>query len=195
MIDSAEKAVPGEERTFPDGSTRKLSVANHGVHRWLSVGDKGSEGQGGAGAQSGSAGQSSVPPIIKDPEPLQMINKEDWIEYNQYLTMDNPYLYISNYEEGLAIWLSKVYDLDCRRRIFQTDEQLYQVSKAKELNDLEEFYVKNNNYFLALQMYKMCCLIQEIEEYDHSFDYDAMISQGASWKDFIDYLEKAKQDE
>jgi len=196
MIDTAQKAVPGEERTFPDGSTRKLESVNHGVYRWVSEGKGGSEqGRGTGGGNSESAAGATVPPVIEEEKPLQMINREEWMKYNDYLTMDNPYIYITNYEEGLSIWLTKVNELDGLRRILQTEEQLYQASREEELNNLEEFYVKNNNYFLSLQMYKMCALIQEISKYDHSFDYEAMIQQGASWKDFTDYLEKAKQDE
>ncbi len=195
MIDTAQKAVPGEERTFPDGSTRKLESVTHGVNRWVSEGKGGSEQGGGTSSVGSQTAGATVPPIIPEEKPLQMINREEWIQYNDYLTADNPYIYITNYEEGLSIWLSKIYELDGKRRIFQTEEQLYQTSREEELNNLEDSYVKNNNYFLALQMYKMCALIQEISKYDHSFDYEAMLQQGASWKDFTDYLEKAKQDE
>lgn len=193
MTDLAKEPTTGEERQFPDGGTRKFIKTSHGVGRWVSTGKGGGEDSG-AGGQA-SAGQAPpIPPIEEEP-PLQMINREEWIEYNKYLTIDNPYLYITNYEEGISIWLSKVYEYDNRGAIYRGEQRLYDVPRDKELDALEELYVLNNNQFLALQMYKMCALIQEISKYDHSFDYETMLDQGASWKDFVDYLEKAKEDE
>lgn len=188
-----QKPIQGQEKTFPDGSTRKLDITPAGVHRWLHVGEKTSEeqGQNPADSQSGTV----APIMIEDDKPLEVINRDDWMEYNKYLTVDNPYLHITSYEEGVGIWLQKVYEIDGRASIYLTEQNLYQVSKKKELDDLEDLYVKNNNQFLAIQMYKICALIQEIEKYDHSFDYDAMLEQGASWKDLTDYLESAKEDE
>lgn len=190
MDNTAVKPVYGAEKTFPDGSTRKLDISSSGVHRWLRSGSQGGE-EDGAGATGNSDG--TVAPIqIEEEKPLEVINREEWMEYNKYLTADNPYLRITNYEEGVGIWLQKVYELDGRAQIFKQEQALYEVSKEKEIDELEELYVKNNNQFLALQMYKICALIQAIEKYDHSFDYNTLLSQGASWKDFTDYLESAK---
>lgn len=194
MDDLQRNKIPvpdGEEKQFGDGSVRRLTTTKGGVRRWLSI----HEGEEESGGQDGGAASPSVMPVPVEEKPLEFINREDWIEYNQYLTMENPYLNITNYEEGLTIWLAKVYEYDGRYSIYKEQENLYGESKQKEINDLEGLYVKSSNEFLALQMFKICALIQEIEKYDHSFDYDHMINQGASWKDFIDYLEAAKEHE
>ena len=189
---NTKKPIEGEEKTFPDGSLRKLEIGSNGVNRWMRTGT----GEGEDKNPQATNPQPRVAPVIlEDEKPLEFINREDWLEYNKYLTADNPFLYITSYEEGVSIWLDKVYEYDGRRRIYLGEQQLYEVSKQKEIDDLETLYVKINNQFLALQMYKICALIQEIEKYDHTFDYDAMLEQGASWKDFIEYLETAKEDE
>ena len=187
-----KKPIEGEEKTFPDGSLRKLEIGSNGVNRWMRTGAGDGEDKD---TQPTNSQPSVAPVILEDDKPLEFINREDWLEYNKYLTADNPFLYITSYEEGVSIWLDKVYEYDGRRRIYLGEQQLYEVSKQKEIDDLETLYVKINNQFLALQMYKICALIQEIEKYDHTFDYDAMLEQGASWKDFIEYLETAKEDE
>ena len=189
---NTQKPIEGSQKTFPDGSTRKLDITPSGVHRWLSAGQQ----ESGEQDQSPADSQGTVAPIsLEDDKPLEVINRDDWMEYNKYLTVDNPYLYITNYEDGVGIWLQKVYELDSRVSIFKAEENLYQASKQKEIEDIEDLYTKNNNQFLAIQMYKMCALIEEIEKYDHSFDYEAMLEQGASWRDFTDYLSTAKEDE
>jgi len=188
-----QQQIEGEEKQFPDGGVRKLTHTPGGVNRWISVkpGEDGGDGSGGTQASSGSAGSLTIEPE----KPLQEINREDWVEYNKYLTSDNPYLSITNYEEGLGIWLSKTYEYDSRVAMFKEDQKLHGTPREKELNDIEDLHVLNSNYFLAIQMYKICVLIDMIQKHDHSFDYDTMILQGSNWKDFIDYLDKAKQNE
>ena len=133
--------------------------------------------------------------MLDDYKPPTMIDKEEWIGYNEYLTSDNPFLNITSYEEGMEIYFAEMYELNERIAIVKNQQAIAKVEGEeftdadKEINDIEAAFIKLNNQFIALQCYKVCIVIRRIEYFDHSFDYD---KAGLSWKGLMDMLEEVE---
>jgi hypothetical protein len=191
------KVAPGEHKILPNGEELVLDTGPSGKNRWIQPNRQQSEGRGTGMAQQ--QGQGTPAPIIEDYKPPTMIDREEWIEYNEYLTVDNPFLNITSYEEGIEIWYQNMYDLQERIEIVRNQ---YERSKAepglepqdinKQLSDIEDAMIKLSNQFIAIQCYKMCLAIHRIEYFNHSFDY---AQKQWGWKEIMDYLEMVENGE
>ena len=182
-----EEHAPGERKIFGD-KERVLDHTTDGL-RWKATGNDNASG-GGAQGPNGGAG---APIILSDYEPPKFINREEWLPYNQYLNLENPFIDINTYEEGLNIWHQRLLNLKNKQEIKRYYEKLneangYPVNPANtELQSIEDEYKLLNNNFYAMLMYKTCVLISRIEYLDSSFDYDQFI-QDHSWKELMEYL-------
>ena len=170
----------GDEKTFPDGSVRKLGYSNSGVRRWLSEKEQKEAGIKGPSNQGMPDTSQS---ILTEKIPEEII-VEEWKQYNEYLDIDNPFLNCLTYGDLEAQYFSQAYEFDSRKQIEGLDsEQLESIDKKLELLDKQ---------FLAVQMYKISCLIYQILEFEPEFDYKDFIKDKI-WQDLLDHLNELKQ--
>jgi len=170
----------GDEKTFPDGSVRKLGYSNSGVRRWLSEKEQEETGMKNPSIQGMPDTSQS---ILTEKIPEEII-VEEWKQYNEYLNIDNPFLNCLTYGNLEAQYFSQAYEFDSRKQIEGlSDEQLQAIDKKLELLDKQ---------FLAIQMYKISCLIYQILEWEPEFDYKDFIKDKI-WQDLLDHLNELKQ--
>lgn len=189
-----EDPAPGEQKTFPDGSIRTLDHGSSGKNRWINPHDN--TGDKETSVKTGGTGTPA--PVLEDYKPPTMIDKEEWIDYNEYLTIDNPFLNITSYEQGQEKWYSEEYELQERIEIIKEQQRRAKAEPdadmfdaEKEINSVEAAMIKVNNQFIALQCYKMCLVIHRINYFDHGFDYDKFVI-GKTWKDVMAYLDEVE---
>lgn len=189
-----EQHTPGEHKIFGDGKERILDRTSDGL-RWKAGGDQG----GSSGGQQGG-GQQTPTPVLEDYKPPTLINREEWLDYNQYINLENPFIYINTYEEGQQIWYARLYELQQQIEISKHEAKLKEANEYKvegseiELGGIEEKMRLLNKNFYAVLMYKMCIVISKIEYMDSGFDYDQFLQEkGFSWKALMDYLEEVEQ--
>jgi hypothetical protein len=191
----------GDEKTFPDGSQRKLDYAPvTGLRRWLGTGGKENKEKT-PSAQNSPANGQAIPGEFEYPK---QIIKEEWIKYNAYLTEDNPFLFASSYEDVTSTWFKVAFELD--NRIDIINEEIFLLDSFKPidyierksmlqvgLDKIEEAYKTLDNQFLAYLMYKINVLIVDIERFDMNFDYNGWINKGRTWNELYQYLTDIQQ--
>lgn len=192
----------GETKEFASGDVRKLTMTGSGKKRWTKIGEQPKVQNGTVSASRPDV--SANTPILDDYKPIDHIDREDWFEYNNYLTADNPFLRAQSYEELQSIWWTIAYDLNKRLLILKDeiervkaegDIPTYEIEEQynDKLEAIEDAFTKLDNQCLAVLMYKICAVVDKIEYYDHSFNYEQWIYEGKNWQEFNDYLEKIQE--
>lgn len=165
----------GDVRTFPDGSERVLSYAPSGVRRWMSIKDA----KDAKRIPEPNINESPAINILTETYPKE-ITIQEWLIYNKYLTEENPFLNITSYEQMVKVWFSQAYEYQNR---IQEGFNIEENQKALKALD---------NYYLAIQCYKISFLISEIIKWEPEFDYKEFI-KNKTWNDIILHLEDLKQ--
>lgn len=172
----------GDEREFPDGSLRRLDFTSSGVRRWLGL------GQETADQDSGIEQRQGNPIAGAEYEPPEGITLPQWMGYNKYLTEDNPFLGVSSLDAMNELWFSIMYDYQERIRIYE------EVGDTENLSGIKRKMTLLDNYYLALLMYKITVIVEQIKEWEPEFDYEQFQSKSKSWNDLFFYLEGLKDE-
>jgi hypothetical protein len=174
----------GDEKEFPDGSTRKLGYSSGtGVRRWLGIGGD-EEAADSIGGQTAMP-EETEPQSVEEKKP-EGIEKEEWQGFNKYLTVENPFLNCQSYDEIIIRWYAMAYEYDERLNI---NEKIYDENINKKIKkDIADL----DNYLLAFMMYKISFMISKIMEWEPEFNYEKFIKDH-EWNQFFEYLEKKKE--
>jgi len=179
----------GDTKEFTDGSTRQLDYAPSGVRRWLGTGKDENQQPD----QNNIKPPSNIDAIGVVRQDIERITKPEWMQYNQFLTPDNPFVRASSLDEMAKIWFGIAYELHNRWLVYKDiiernpdNGYLYQ----ERIQKIKQSYVTLDNYFLAFEMYKINVVIARIQEFEPQFDYEGFVAQGNNWQALNDYCEK-----
>lgn len=176
-------------------------MTDAGVKRWTKSGQQPDVKDGTVNVNQPNINPA---PVLNPYKPLDHIDREDWLEYNKYLTVNNPFLKAQCYEELTSIWFTEAFELNKRAQIIKEDLERINAdgedSKSRQDADerlklVEDKYRLLDNQCLAVLMYKICAVIDKIKQFDHGFNYDEWVFQGKNWQEFNDYLEKVQEPE